>query len=835
MTKYHSYVSLVNRCRRSISGQLRVVAGEGSSDIPTFGGFHDRQGFNGAWPSDAYLRSVWHKWFYDTPVIKADGIRMTRQDYLQRVGQLVDGTILAGDASFKYAKVIRLTSAEQSSTSKPIQGIFTIMNEYEQASCVVFQKAMKTGSVHDLKNDLKNLFVNRYLGHGFKLPVILFSDECCEDRSMFAAMFREIEEETGVRLFDATDTDATAGGVELEALALPEGKAGRVVWDSKAINLAVADLLQGCAAQGNVLGMDCEWEPPFNGSSESAVCTLQLALPDGTSYLFHLKRGARGTTPSTFNGNLKRLLSDGNITKVGVAVKGDGKRLERDYGVETCGMVDLRSYARACWVDLPCRSLAGMTATALGKSLSKDPAIRFSRWSTPELTPRQIEYACLDAYAAVLLHAEIGKFKDPIFSEAPSEAPPAGTEVAPASLVPHNDAPKSPDGQRRLSVKDVNSGDGFVLWDLVHVRLASAHRPFQGAPLPGGGADPDAYEDDFFDVPRPVQAVYRNDGDVESDLGEDDDSSDDDTLDENGGGADVSSAGSSGGGGPSASGPAGDSQERPGQTFAVRLDLFHALNRLSRTMKKRHGAFNPFMARLRDACFLVNREDVELALKARGMEDEHVQQIKDQNWSFFLKRCRRLVPPSNELLKRFDKVIEEFGNCVDNVSKEVLLRPKSLKAVDLLRKHIVAGCLSDPEGVAMYYAVGKTKDGLPDYRCVRGTNDVEGYHRYLRTLLACYCASPALAHSVLLEFNFRWNVKMMVKNRGLPESLGGHYNQYLVELIQRATADWDPSCPVFPQWPAAIDSVDTGERSGLAKSWWGGEGETALDSAGGEE
>ena len=72
---------------------------------------------------------------------------------------------------------------------------------------------------------------------------------------------------------------------------------------------------------------------------------------------------------------------------------------------------------------------------------------------------------------------------------------------------------------------------------------------------------------------------------------------------------------------------------------------------------------------------------------------------------------------------------------------------------------------------------------------------------------------------------------MMVKNRGLPSSLGEHYNQYLVELIQRATADWDPSCPVFPQWPAAIDSADTGERSGLAQSVWGGESGSAWTSA----
>lgn len=40
---------------------------------------------------------------------------------------------------------------------------------------VVFQKAMKTASLHDLKSDLKNLFINRYVGHGFKLPVIMFS------------------------------------------------------------------------------------------------------------------------------------------------------------------------------------------------------------------------------------------------------------------------------------------------------------------------------------------------------------------------------------------------------------------------------------------------------------------------------------------------------------------------------------------------------------------------------------------------------------------------------------------------------------------------------------
>ncbi|CAN0393565.1 unnamed protein product, partial [Hapterophycus canaliculatus] len=49
-------------------------------------------------------------------------------------------------------------------------------------------------------------------------------------------------------------------------------------------------------------------------------------------------------------------------------------------------------------------------------------------------------------------------------------------------------------------------------------------------------------------------------------------------------------------------------------------------------------------------------------------------------------------------------------------------------------------------------------------------------------LLDHCCASPALTHSVFLEFKFRRNVRMIVKNLDLP--LGGHYNQHDVELIQ---------------------------------------------------
>lgn len=66
---------------------------------------------------------------------------------------------------------------------------------------------------------------------------------------------------------------------------------------------------------------------------------------------------------------------------------------------------------------------------------------------------------------------------------------------------------------------------------------------------------------------------------------------------------------------------------------------------------------------------------------------------------------------------------------------------------------------------------------------------------------------------------------MAVKNRGLPDSLGGFFNQYVLESIQRDTAEWCPDSPLFSEWVSTMDAADTGERSGLAKSFWGGGGE----------
>lgn len=116
---------------------------------------------------------------------------------------------------------------------------------------------------------------------------------------------------------------------------------------------------------------------------------------------------------------------------------------------------------------------------------------------------------------------------------------------------------------------------------------------------------------------------------------------------------------------------------------------------------------------------------VERALEARGMTPDAVAEYRDKDWIYFLRNCRRLVPERERLLKRFNSVIDQFSNVVDAKSGEKLIRPKALHAVNLLRQHIEADCLSDPAGVPLYYTTGQNAAGITSRRCVRGTNCTE--------------------------------------------------------------------------------------------------------------
>ena len=151
---------------------------------------------------------------------------------------------------------------------------------------------------------------------------LFLADECCEDRKLLLDIFREIELEAGVRLYDGADGE-NADGPILPKLSFPSGKLGRHVWDMRdasVISLAVADLSGGRDGQDIVLGMDCEWEPSLGGMPPNPVSTVQLSLPSGTAYCFQLQYGNEKTTKSDFPEALRHLLESPSIKKVRINI-----------------------------------------------------------------------------------------------------------------------------------------------------------------------------------------------------------------------------------------------------------------------------------------------------------------------------------------------------------------------------------------------------------------------------------------------------------------------------------------------------------------------------------
>ena len=111
--------------------------------------------------------------------------------------------------------------------------------------------------------------------------------------------------------------------------------------------------------------------------------------------------------------NLRRLLCSEAVTKVGVGLHGDGLKLQRDFGFEPHGVLDLGgafAHARLAGAGeaAPAKwSLAGLTARLLRRALPKAQGLRCSDWERVPLTPEQRAYAAADAYASLAVY-EVG-------------------------------------------------------------------------------------------------------------------------------------------------------------------------------------------------------------------------------------------------------------------------------------------------------------------------------------------------------------------------------------------------------------------------------------------
>ncbi len=144
----------------------------------------------------------------------------------------------------------------------------------------------------------------------------------------------------------------------------------------------------------SVLGFDTETRASFEPGVQYPLSLVQLATSD-TCYLF--QQAVLGERLA----ELKPLLENEQILKVGIGLRGDGQALKRDWDIQVSPRLDL-NWAMAqlgAGKEMGTRQLV---AALLYKRIDKPKKMTLSNWQQVPLSPAQIQYAALDALAANL-------------------------------------------------------------------------------------------------------------------------------------------------------------------------------------------------------------------------------------------------------------------------------------------------------------------------------------------------------------------------------------------------------------------------------------------------
>jgi ribonuclease D len=144
-----------------------------------------------------------------------------------------------------------------------------------------------------------------------------------------------------------------------------------------------------------LLGFDTETKPSFKKGIIHKVALLQLATQD-SCFLFRLH--LTGLPDS-----LMSILSNPNITKIGIALRDDFSGLRKWNNTKPQGFVDIQQEIHK--VGIVELSLQKIYAILFARRISKNQ--RLSNWESDELSEAQQHYAAIDAWACLDIYHEI--------------------------------------------------------------------------------------------------------------------------------------------------------------------------------------------------------------------------------------------------------------------------------------------------------------------------------------------------------------------------------------------------------------------------------------------
>jgi ribonuclease D len=148
-------------------------------------------------------------------------------------------------------------------------------------------------------------------------------------------------------------------------------------------------------SQQKYIGFDTETKPSFRKGQKNEVALLQLATNE-KAFLFRLNK-------LKLNGQIRRILSDKNITKIGVAIKDDLIALKKKNNFVPQSFVELQELVKK--YGILNFSLQKLSAIVLGVRISKSK--RLSNWESEILNDAQLKYAATDAWMALEVYKSL--------------------------------------------------------------------------------------------------------------------------------------------------------------------------------------------------------------------------------------------------------------------------------------------------------------------------------------------------------------------------------------------------------------------------------------------
>ena len=508
-----------------------------------------------------------------------------------------------------------------------------------------------------------------------------------------------------------------------------------------------------------------------------------------------------------FNGKLplalQMFLANPQILKVGRNVTQDLKRLERENQgsnpASYTGGVELAKLAKDLGVISDARvGLADICAAVLGVRLDKSTPVRISSsWDSLNLSPQQVEYAASDALVALQIYHCLSqstvpkKLKETIPGTPVSIHQDDGQVIAYGilSLEPPTSTCRGVNHtptRARVTVQTILvpgailplhnvslSSCGPLPFDILIKRtnLLSHNKPKH--PPPPSSVSPSMNEPlsqpagqehhqllQFLSQPVPENADWTEGVDEPQDITENQNVDDDYNL-KTSESVDIQSV-------KDGLKLLDENDENPSTwpssiRSRVLIDIWHAMARIK--VSKEHGCHRPFARALRDAIFIPDKEDkmrISAYLESISSSWDEVLRF---NARWLWKRCKRIIPPPELLYSLVKEVFSSYGPLLDSEKKQPLFNAQAWKDARNVLKVIQSGLLSDPPNIPLYYQIGVDKKhaNLPLYRCVRGTNSVEGgVHHSGRRRLPISGVSARHASTRLHDFVLMHN--LVVRN-----------------------------------------------------------------------